>query len=310
MNIFFSLFRADSYVISHHISSPRQQVVILFISESNKHPIEKGIAMQTNDEEHALEKKKTSVVIDRTECSVPCTTERLNEGLCRLASTVSQETASTTTSGNLKHAFSSPLQRGSSRNREQNRDSENAKMSLKACVISILAAKPCGMTQLKKKLLETKGVSVVGCRGSCAKQESVRYVNQEELSVLLKQICVYKPPGMYVLREEYHRDPATSHIAHPSQEDPSMDGLQTGLELGARGGWSQDIETKEEYDLYCAEYEEKYDTAFRIHQQLRMMQTAREEESQKNSLYSMYTHVREHLERIKYHIERYQERFQ
>lgn len=262
------------------------------------------MAMQTNDLAH--EKRNSIVVTDRTECSVPCTTERLNEESCRLASTVSQETASTTTSENLKHAFSSPLQRDSSRNREQNRGSENKKMSLKSCVISILSAKPCGMTQLKKKLLETKGVSVVGCRGSCAKQESVRYVNQEELSVLLKQICVYKPPGMYVLREEFHRDPAISHIAHPSQEEQSMDGLVTGF--GERGGWSRDIETEEEYDLYCAEYEEKYATAFRIHQQLRMMQTA-QEESQKTSLYNMYTQVREHLERIKYHIERYQERF-
>ncbi|KAI8111956.1 hypothetical protein M9435_004453 [Picochlorum sp. BPE23] len=150
--------------------------------------------MQTNDLAH--EKRNSTVVTDRTECSVPCTTERLNEESCRLASTVSQETASTTTSENLKHAFSSPLQRDSSRNREQYRGSENIKISLKSCVISILSAKPCGMTQLKKKLLETKGVSVVGCRGSCAKQESVRYVNQEELSVLLKQICVYKPPGI------------------------------------------------------------------------------------------------------------------
>lgn len=264
--------------------------------------------MKPKEHDHALERKKSPVAIDRTECSIPCTTERINEESCRLASTVSQETASTTTSGNPKHAFSSPLHPESAINREHKYDSESKESPLKSCVISILSVKPCGMTQLKKKLLDTKGVSVVGCRGSGAKQErGVRYVNQEELSVLLKQICVYKPPGMYVLREEYYRDPATSCIAHPSQGRYSMDGLVSGLEFEVRGEWSRDIETEEDYRLYCAEYEERYAAAFRIHQQLRRMQTA-QEESQKNALYITYTQVRAHLECIKEHIERYQEK--
>ena len=181
--------------------------------------------------------------------------------------------------------------------------------NLRECLICILRSNACSMNSVKRSLYKLKqtfpGLKIPE--------------RNADLSNLLKQIAVYKAPGVYALKDAT-RASVGPPLCTPTEGEHAnflsiLEGkkLRDVLQRAKRMKCSKEvILSEEDFNSACLEYEEKYSIFFRVHQLYRDTRGARSSlklpmhPNDAKVLEQLYSFLKEDLIKLKSLIEDFQ----